>query len=331
MKYRQLGNSSIKISEWSLGCSGIGGPNQYNGGDWGWPDVSDDSVLKSVELAAQLGVNHFDVADFYGQGRAERRLSWALRELGLNNEDFVISSKVGYLKGTAEHPYDPWHLRRQCEQSLRNLRRDYLDIYYLHNAEFGENDRWLEPAATTLEALQQEGKIRLKGQSAYSTTDFQKTIPIVQPAVLQSRSNLIDDYFTRPGSPVSELMLEKGLSFIAFSPLEQGLLSGAYHPDNPPKFQPGESRRTNKRFQRPYLLQLQSKLDGLMRHFGITTDQIPSVAIRYVLDKPQVAAVISGFQSPADIRSSALSLDRKLNPSDHRLLDQLFADLRSEL
>jgi len=331
MNYRKLGKADIQISEWSLGCSNIGGPNFLNGGDWGWPEVSDEDVLAAVKLAVAFGVNHFDTADLYGQGRSERRIAWALRELGLNSDDFVISSKVGFLSGTAEHPYDPWHIKRQCEQSLRNLGRDYLDIYYLHNADFGPDDRWLEPAAKAIQELQQEGKIRLKGQSAYTTPDFLKTIPVVQPEVLQSRSNLIDDYFTRPGQPVSNLMIEQGLSFIAFSPLEQGLLSGAFHPDNPPEFKPGETRRTNKRFERPFLRQLQSKLDAIKDRFDIETEDIPSVAIRYVLDKPQVAAVINGFQSPADIRSSARSLDRSLSEADNGFLDKLFADMRRDL
>ncbi|WP_339382588.1 aldo/keto reductase [Pelagicoccus albus] len=331
IKYRQLGNSSIKISEWSLGCSGIGGPNQMDGGNWGWPNVSDESVLRSVELAVEFGVNHFDVADLYGQGRAERRLSWALRELGLRTENFIIASKVGFLKGTAEHPYDPWHMKRQCEQSLRNLGRDYLDIYYLHNAEFGEEDRWLEPAATALEQLQQEGKIRLKGQSAYSTSDFQKTIPVIQPTVIQSRSNLIDNYFTQPGSPVSKIMEKRNISFIAFSPLEQGLLAGAYHPAKPPKFERGEARLNNLRFKSDYLEKLQPKLDAVMAQFKISRAELPSIAIRYVLDQPSVAAVINGFQKPEDIKSSSKATERDLSSEEHTFLDNLFADLRHPL
>ena len=238
MRNNRIPGTDIEVSEWSLGCSGIGGPNQLYGKHCGWPEVGDDEVLAAIRRAVDLGINHFDTADLYGCGESERRLSRTLLQLGLRPDDFVISSKVGWLRGSAEHPYDPWHMKRQCEQSLRNLKREVIDIYYLHNAEFGTSDEWLEPAAQALDELLSEGKIRVKGQSAYTTEDFEKTTPVVRPRVLQSRANLLDREFIAPGSGVQRLMEEHGIGFIAFSPLAQGLLSDAFDPEHPPNLAP---------------------------------------------------------------------------------------------
>ncbi len=168
MKYRTLGTSEIKVSEISLGCWTMGGLNWVDGTPNGWANVNEDEVTTAIKRAVDAGVNHFDNADVYGNGRAERMLSRVLKKLGLKSEDFVIATKVGHFPGTAPHAFDPLHIRHQCEQSLQNLGRDYIDLYYLHHGDFGDHGEWLQGAAETLDALVTEGKIRLKGQSAYS-------------------------------------------------------------------------------------------------------------------------------------------------------------------
>lgn len=329
MNYRKLGNSGINVSEWSLGCSGIGGLNQLYGSNWGWPEVPDADVEAALARALDLGVNHFDTADLYGCGESERRLARTLVKLGRRPDEFVISSKVGWLRGSAEHAYDPWHIKRQCEQSLRNLQREAIDLYYLHHGNFGPDDRWLEGAAQALDELQAEGKIRLKGQSAYSAADFAKSAPVVRPAVFQSRASLLDVDFVAPDSPTSALMAREGITFIAFSPLAAGLLTDAYDPDNPPEFPPGESRRSNKRFQAEYLRRLKPKLEAMKAHFYVDAAGLPAIALRYVLDQPHVSAVLNGFQRASDIESSAGVLDRHLTARELNWLDDLFADLRA--
>jgi len=167
MKYRTLGSSDVKVSEISLGCCTMGGINWVEGKSNGWGNVSEDEITAAIKLAVDRGVNHFDTADQYGNGRAERMLARVLARLGLKSTDFVIASKVGHFAGTAEHAYEPAHIRHQCEQSLINLKREYIDLYYFHHGNFGEKDRYLTEAAATMDQLVKEGMVRLKGQSAY--------------------------------------------------------------------------------------------------------------------------------------------------------------------
>ncbi|NCV56386.1 MAG: aldo/keto reductase, partial [Betaproteobacteria bacterium] len=143
MNYRRLGKTDLQVSEISLGCWTLGGKNWVEGQMNGWADVDEDQVTQALKLAIDRGVNHFDNADVYGNGRAERMLARCLKKLGLRSEDYLIATKVGHFRGTAEHAYDPIHIRHQLEQSLRNLQRDYVDIYYLQPRRiFSGQFRW---------------------------------------------------------------------------------------------------------------------------------------------------------------------------------------------
>ena len=218
--------------------------------------------------------------------------------------------------GTAEHAYHPAHIRHQCEQSLINLEREYIDIYYLHHGNFGENDKYLEPAAETLNALVKEGKIRVKGQSAYNNDHFLRAVPVIEPQVLQSWAHAMNDMYIREGSPVSNLLKERNLSFVAFSPLAQGILLDKYDPKNPPKFDDGDHRKGKDPFSAEALAGLKPKLQKLKDRFGETTEDLASIALRYVLCHSNVACVIPGFRNARQVACNLSGKDRQLSEED---------------
>ena len=316
MQYRELGKSGVLVSEISLGCWTMGGLNWVDGIPNGWANVEEEEITRAVKAAVDAGINHFDNADVYGNGRAERLLAKVLHRLGLKSTDFVIASKIGHFRGTAEHAYLPLHIRRQCEQSLFNLRRDYLDLYYFHHGDFGPEDCYLEEAASTMNDLVREGKVRLVGQSAYNDQDFAKTVPVVRPTVLQSWAHALDDRFIRPGSVVSRLMEEGELSFVAFSPLAQARLLDKYDPAHPPSFEPGDHRRGKEAFSSRALGELKEKLAVLKTRFGGETEDLSGVALRYVLNHPRVACVIPGFRSENQVRCNLAAENRVLSDED---------------
>ena len=325
MDYRPLGRTDIAVSEISLGCWTLGGLNWVDGQANGWANVNEEEITAAVKRAVDAGVNHFDNADVYGNGRAERMLARILIKLGLKSENFIIATKVGHFRGTAEHAYDPLHIRQQCEQSLKNLQRDYLDIYYLHHGDFGPNGEWLAGAAATLDALVQEGKVRLKGQSAYSDADFQRAVPVVKPAVLQSWGNALRPNFIKPDSVVGKLLAEHRMSFVAFSPMQQGILLDKFDPENPPAFAEGDNRRNHPRFQPDFLRPLKPKLVRLKARFGATTEALAAVALRYVLNHPNVACVIPGFRNESQVTGNLTAVNCRLGDDDIAFIDQTFA------
>ncbi len=323
MKYRPLGKSDVKVSEISLGCWTMGGLNWVNGQANGWANVNEDEITAAIKRAVDAGVNHFDNADVYGNGKAERMLARVLRKLGLKSTDYVIATKVGHFPGTAEHAFDPLHIRHQCEQSLKNLGRDYIDVYYLHHGDFGPNAEFLPGAAAVLDALVREGKVRLKGQSAYSDADFARAVPVVKPAVLQSWAHALARDFIRPGGVVPRLLAEHGMSFVAFSPLAQGLLLDKFDPEKPPQFDEGDHRRNSDRFSPEKLRALKPKLAQLKARFGATTEDLAAVAQRYVLNHPNVACVIPGFRNERQVTCNLAADGRELSPADMAFIEQV--------
>jgi aryl-alcohol dehydrogenase-like predicted oxidoreductase len=313
---RELGTSGVKVSEISLGCWTMGGLNWVDGRANGWANVDEDEIVKAIKAGIDAGVNHFDNADVYGNGRAERMLRRAFDKLGLNTKDFVVATKIGHFPGTAGHAYEQAHIRHQCEQSLINLGRDYIDVYYFHHGSFGDSDMYLDGAAETMDRLVEEGKVRVKGQSAYSADDFVLVTPRVRPAVLQSWAHALDDQFIRPGSTVSELMAKEGMTFVAFSPLAQARLLDKYDPSKPPSFEPGDHRENSEAFSSAAIAELKPKLAKLKARFGDGIEDLASVALNYVLAQPHVACVIPGFRNERQVRVNLAAEGRHLSTED---------------
>jgi len=323
MKTRRLGTSDIEVSEISLGCWTLGGLSWKEGKPDGWADVNEDEVVSAVKKAVDAGVNHFDNADIYGNGRAERMLARVLKKLGLKSEEFIIATKVGHFRGTAGHAYEPAHIRHQCEQSLINLQRDFIDIYYFHHGSFGNH---LEEAAATMDALVKEGKVRIKGQSAYSADDFERAVPVVKPQVLQSWAHALDTQFITPGSRVAKLLEQHKMSFIAFSPLCQGILLDKFDPENPPKFEEGDHRQADKRFTTEFLRGVKPKLEKIKARFGSSPEDLAAVALNYVLSFPNVGCVIPGFRNERQVSCNLAAAGRVLRQEDIGFVRAAFAE-----
>ena len=323
MRYRKLGKSDLEVSEISLGCWTMGGLNWVNGQPNGWASVDEKEITEAINYAIDNGVNHFDNADVYGNGRAERMLG---RILGNRTNNFIIGTKIGWFPGTAAHAFEPAHIRHQCEQSLINLKRDYIDIYYFHHGHFGDKDEYLDDAVEVINRLKDEGKIRIIGQSAYSHEDFQKLIPKVKPDVLQSWANAMERKFIDGGTPTRKLMDENKISFVAFRPIGQGLLLGKYSKDNPPKFEDGDHRKGLERFSKESLEKLEPKLNKIKERFGSSAEDLSRVAIQFLLHFKIMGAVIPGFRNLNQVKVNLSAMDKPLTDDEFEFVKSVFTD-----
>ena len=323
MKYRKLGKSDVEVSEISLGCWTMGGLNWVNGDPNGWANVDEEEVTTAINYAIDHGVNHFDNADVYGNGRAERMLS---RVLGKRTNNFIIATKVGWYPGTAAHAFEAAHIRHQCEQSLINLNRDYIDIYYFHHGHFGDKDEYLDDAIEVMYKLRDEGKVRLVGQSAYSNKDFQKLIPKVKPDVIQSFANAMEKNFIDENSPTRKLVEENKISFIAFRPLGQGLLLHKYKKISPPNFEDGDHRKGLDRFSPEKLAQLEPKLEKLKEQFGSSVEDLARMSLQYLLHYAFMGAVIPGFRNLNQVKINLSAMDKPLTNEEFNFVKKVFSE-----
>ena len=322
MNYREIGKTGIKVSEISLGCLPLGGLSWKDGRSNGWAEVDEAEIQRAVDYALDQGINHFDNADGYGDGRAERLLA---KILGTRSNRVVVSSKVGHFRGTAEHAYDPLHIRHQCEQSLKNLGRDTLDIYYFHHGNFGPKDVYLEDAVAEMEKLRGEGKFRILGLSAYSADDFLRLAPKIRPQVLQANASLVHDEFIRAGGPVSRLMERDQLSLVAHGVLGRGVLSGKYGLDGTARFPDGDVRREHEFFTPEALEKIGGQLEALKQRLGTSPADLSRAAIGFVLRSHQVCCGILGFRKLEQVKSNIEAALRPLSETDYRFLLELFS------
>ncbi|HUU28531.1 MAG TPA: aldo/keto reductase [archaeon] len=321
---RRLGRTGLEVSEISLGCWTIGGPNWSEGIPVGWGDPDEDKARKAVERGLEMGCNHFDTADSYGSGRSEQLLG---KILGSRRKALVLATKVGWSRGTAEHAYHPLHIRHQIEQSLENLRTDYVDIYYFHHGDFGPGDCYLDHAVELMQRLKEEGKIRFIGQSAYTQEDFEKLIPRVDPDVIQARAHMLDLMMIGPDSRVARIIADRDLGFVAFSPMAQGLLLGKYSPDNEPVFPDGDNRRGSPWFKADFLKALAPALSSLKERHGSSTGDLVRVSLQYVLSYPVVSCVIPGFRNMTQVEMNLAAAGKPLSGAEVKWIRQSFEGL----
>lgn len=342
MRYRPVGNSGVKVSEIGFGCWTMGGPNwsTANGQPIGWADVNEEDVLKGIKVGLDAGVNHWDNADIYGNGRAERMLAVCFKKLGVKRDTQVIATKVGHFRGTAPYAFESRHIRNQCEQSLRNLGTEYIDIYYFHHGAYvgpgydGQPRDYLNEAAATMHELVKEGKVRAIGQSAYTDDDFERAVPVLKPHVLQNKANLRYDDFIRPGSRCQALMAKHNCSFVAFGPLDQGILLDKFDPEKPPQFEFGDYRNSRKDFAPDVLRAVRTKLGRLKERFGVSpttsgeegTAMLSSIASRWVLAHDHVCSAIPGFRNDRQARANVRAAsDQPMTQADVEFCRGVFA------
>ena len=324
IQYRTLGKSGFKVSSIGLGCWGIGGPSwDDRGNPVGWSGANDQDSITGLMKAHELGINHWDTADTYGRGHSERLIGQAFQH-GVKREDIVLASKVGWIKGTAEHAYERQHIRHQLEQSLVNLKTDYLDIYYLHHPFFGDDDDYLEEAAEEMHRLQKEGKFRIIGQSAYSYDQFLRVYPLVKPQVLQLPFNAIRSPFDKAENNIFRWADENQLGVVMFGTYAMGLLLGKYDMNKPPTFDEGDIRSARDTFSADFFKQLGPALDRLKQRFGENLQSLARVANQYALARSPNAVAIPGFKNSRQVESNFKTMEEPLTGEEIAFIAEIF-------
>lgn len=316
VSYRILGKSGLKVTEVGIGCWAIGGPSfGDDGSPNGWAGNDDKESLAALQKAYELGINHWDTADAYGKGHSEQLIG-AVFQQGVQREKIILATKVGWFKGTAKHPFEPAHIRHQLEQSLLNLRTDYVDIYYLHNPFFGDNDEYLDGAAEEVHRLKSEGKIRVVGQSAYTYEQFTRVCPVTKPEVLQLPYNALRSPFDTPETDIFKWADNQNLGIVVFGGYAKGLLTGKYDASKPPTFGHGDIRVNVELFKEEFLKKIEPALEKLRSRFGEDQQNLARIANQYALTKSEHVVAIPGFKNVAQVESNYQTMGQGITKDD---------------
>ena len=238
-----LGRTNTTVSAISLGTWAFGGENKIGKKSVGWANQSDRDSRSVLIKAWEKNINHWDTADVYGEGHSERIIGSMWEDIPRNS--IFLATKVGWDMGPFSHWYHPKHMKKKIEESLTNLKTDYIDLLYLHHCNFGKQDEYFDDAVEVLKSFQSQGKIRFTGLSDWSNERIVNYLDACNPDVIQPYRNIMDNTYEESG--LKNIVNKNNLGVCFFSPLKHGLLTGKYK--TTAVFKDGDHRSGIKDFQ----------------------------------------------------------------------------------
>ena len=260
MEYITLGKTQSSVSKISLGTWSYGGAATSGELSVGWADQDDTDSNKALLKAHALGINHWDTADVYGDGRSEKIIGNMWKDI--SRHEIFLATKVGWDMGPYEYWYSSTHMMTNMERSLNNLKTECVDLMYLHHCNFGKNGEYFDDAMEVLLKFKEDGKKKFIGLTDWSDEKIMHYIYKVKPDVVQPYRNVMDNSYESSG--LKDYIDTNNVGVCFFSPIKHGLLTGKYK--TPPKFKEGDYRRNVEAFNSQEiidrLLENKSKLES---------------------------------------------------------------------
>lgn len=291
MQTRQLGNSDLNITPLGVGAWAIGG----GGWAFGWGPQDDNESIAAIQAALDAGMNWIDTAPVYGLGHSEEMVARALAGRAHRPYVFTKCGRIWDDNRIIGKSLKRDSVRRECENSLRRLQVDVIDLYQMH---WPEPDEDVEEGWTAMAELQQEGKVRWIGVSNFSKSQLERALKIAPITSLQPPYSLITPEVEREILPYAAA---QGIGAIVYSPMGRGMLTGAMTRERITSMAEDDHRKRWVQFQEPALtrnLELVEKLREIGERHGVAPGE---VAIAWVLRRPEVTGAIVGLRSPRQL------------------------------
>ena len=308
MQYQEFGKTGLKVSKLCLGTWGIGGA--------GWDSYSDESRMDAIKAALECGINFIDTAPAYNAGKAECYVGETLNKLK-KRKDVVISTKCGnkFVDGKYLRCGSKESILKQCDESLKNLKTDYIDIYLVH---WPDPDVELEETIDAVSTLKKEGKILHAGVSNFSKEQIEEAQKYCKIEAFQPQYSLAD----RKDEKLIRWAHEQGLGIMTYGTLGGGILTGSYR-----KLRTFEQTDSRNRFY-PYFkeplfskaMELLTIMDQIAEERNVSLAQI---AEKWVIQKRFVSSCIIGAQSRARVEENCRNLQWELTDNEIRRLESV--------
>jgi aryl-alcohol dehydrogenase-like predicted oxidoreductase len=320
MEYRLLGGSGLKVSALCFGTATFGGSNDFFRA-WGSTEV--DEARRLIDICIDAGINLFDTANGYSDGRAEEVLAGALAG---RRHSVLISTKAFFPTGSGPNELGSsrYHLRRALEDSLRRLQTDYIDLYHLHGP---DTLTPVEEVQDTLNTFVHEGKVRYTACSNFSGWHLMKSLAAADRygwtrfAAHQVCYSLVARDYEWELMPLG---LDQRVGALVWSPLGWGRLTGKLRRGQP---MPEQSRLPVTAAAGPpvpeeYLYKVVDALDEVAEETG---KSVPQIALNWLLERPTVSSVILGARNEDQLRHNLGAAGWKLTEEQVRKLDEASA------
>ena len=316
MEFRQLGQSGLRIPALSFGTATFGGGNDFFKA---WGTTQADQAKQMVNLCLDAGVNLFDTANVYSHGMAEEILGKALEGV---RDKVMISTKATFkmADGTNDYGSSRFHLIKQCEDSLRRLQTDHIDIYHMHG--FDANTP-VEETLKTLDGLVQSGKVRYIACSNFSGWHLMKSLSVSERygwskyIAHQAYYSLLNREFEWELMPLG---IDQKIGTIVWSPLSGGQLTGKFRRNQPlPEISRVNALGTHEPAREPeFLYGIIEVLDQVAAETGKTVAQ---VALNWLLQRPTVDNIIIGARNEEQLKQNLAAVGWNLTTDQVKRLD----------
>jgi aryl-alcohol dehydrogenase-like predicted oxidoreductase len=306
MQTRPLGNSDLQITALGIGAWAIGGSG-WNGSMG--PQNEDDSV-PAIHAALDGGLNWIDTAALYGLGHSEEVVARALEGRTPRPYVFTKCERVWDSNRQVGASLKAGSIRRECEDSLRRLKTDVIDLYQIH---WPEPDEDIEEGWTAMARLKEEGKVRYIGVSNFTVSQMKRAQAIAPITSVQPPYSIVTREIEREILPYAG---SNGIGVIVYSPMSAGLLTGAMTRERVARFTAEDWRRNLPNFREPMLTR-NLRLVEHLRQIGSRHRRSPGeVAIAWTLGHPAVTGAIVGFRSARQAQGVMSASEFRLDQSE---------------
>ncbi len=313
MKTRKLGWTDLELTVVGLGTWAMGG----SGWAFAWGPQDDRESGQAIRRALDLGINWIDTAPAYGLGHAEEVVGKTLQELG---QKPIIATKCGRSWNDQRQLYPSLRkkvVRAEAEASLKRLRVDVIDLYQIH---WPQPDEEIEEGWDAVASLIQDGKIRYGGVSNFSVAQLQRLEPMHRVASLQPPYSMLARDVEQELLPYCA---EKQMGVVAYSPMQKGLLTGAFSAERVEKLPEDDHRRRDPQFQGEHLRANLELVEGLRRIAKKQGRSVGELAVAWTLLRPEVTAAIVGGRQAAQVEETAGAADWEWTPEDRQAVEDL--------
>lgn len=321
MKYKQLGNTGLLVSQLALGTMTFtGGKDNFKVVG----SISQEEADKMIQKSVDIGINFFDTADIYADGESEIMLGQSIRNLGIARKNVVIATKVAGRVGMGRNDIGAsrGHITNAVEASLKRLQTDYIDLYQIHTDDF------LTPIEETLGALDDlvsQGKVRYIGVSNWQAWKIADALGISERKNL-ARFETMQGYYSLASRDLERelepMMKAKKMGLLVWGPLAGGLLSGRYDRHNQIA---EDSRRSVADFPIVDKERAWNIIDTLKPIAKSHGTSIASVALAWLLTRPVVTSVLIGAKRLDQLEENLAAAKLELTDDEVHCLDEVSA------